>query len=122
MTFMEYGDYRFQTSSGRIRARAHGTRVYSRYQVSDAGLKVIARRCYKLRYLNARGCEAVSDDSLAVVARSCPRLRALDVGKCDVSDAGLRALAQSCPNLKKLSLRMCDLVTDRGVQCVAYYC
>nr|CAD7446888.1 unnamed protein product [Timema bartmani] len=91
-------------------------------QVSDAGLKVIARRCYKLRYLNARGCEAVSDDAITVLARSCPRLRALDIGKCDVSDAGLRALAESCPNLKKLSLRSCDLVTNRGVQCVAYYC
>lgn len=91
------------------------------HQVSDAGLKVIAKRCYKLRYLNARGCEAVSDDAIIVLARSCTRLCALDIGKCDVSDAGLRALAESCPNLKKLSLRSCDLVTDRGVQCVAYY-
>lgn len=91
-------------------------------RVSDAGLKVIARRCYKLRYLNARGCEAVSDDSITVLARSCPRLRALDIGKCDVSDTGLHALAESCPNLKKISLRNCDMITDRGVQCIAYYC
>ncbi len=30
-------------------------------QISDAGLKQIARHCYKLRYLNVRGCETVSD-------------------------------------------------------------
>ncbi|XP_049768369.1 uncharacterized protein LOC126106174 [Schistocerca cancellata] len=61
-------------------------------------------------------------DAIAVLARLCPRLRALGIGKCDVSDAWLRAFAESCPNLKKLSVRSCDLVTDRGVQCVAYYC
>lgn len=91
-------------------------------QVSDAGLKVIARRCYKLRYLNARGCEAVGDDSIIMLAHSCARLRALDIGKCDVSDAALHALAESCPNLKKISLKNCDMITDRGIQCVAYYC
>jgi F-box/leucine-rich repeat protein 7 len=50
-------------------------------KVSDVGLKYLARRCYKLRYLNARGCEAISDDSIMVLARSCPRLRALDIGE-----------------------------------------
>nr|XP_018899471.1 PREDICTED: F-box/LRR-repeat protein 7 [Bemisia tabaci] len=91
-------------------------------QVSDVGLKVVARRCYRLRYLNVRGCEAVSDDAITVLARWCPRLRALDLGKCDVSDAGLHALAECCPNLKKLSLRSCDLITDIGVQYIAFFC
>lgn len=50
-------------------------------KVSDVGLKYLARRCYKLRYLNSRGCEAISDDSITILARSCPRLRALDIGK-----------------------------------------
>lgn len=31
-------------------------------QMSDSGLKQVARFCYKLRYLNVRGCEAVSDE------------------------------------------------------------
>lgn len=91
-------------------------------QVSDAGLKVIARRCYKLRYLNCRGCEAVSDDSIIMLAHSCARLRSLDIGKCDISDTALQALAESCPNLKKISLKNCDMITDRGIQCIAYYC
>ena len=30
-------------------------------QITDAGLKQIAKHCNKLRYLNLRGCEAVSD-------------------------------------------------------------
>lgn len=91
-------------------------------QVSDVGLKYLARRCYKLRYLNCRGCEAISDDSVIVLARSCSRLRALDIGKCDVSNAGLIALAESCPNLKKLSLKNCDMISDDGIKFISYYC
>lgn len=91
-------------------------------QVSDVGLKYLARRCYKLRYLNCRGCEAISDDSIIVLARSCSRLRSLDIGKCDVSDAGCFALAESCPNLKKLSLKNCDMVSDQGIKYLSYYC
>ena len=78
--------------------------------------------CYKLRYLNVRGCEAVSDGAIASLARSCSRLRSLDVGKCDVTDAGLTALAENCPNLKKLSVKSCEMVSDQGIQCIAYYC
>ena len=91
-------------------------------KVSDVGLKYLARRCYKLRYLNCRGCEAISDDSIIVLARSCSRLRSLDIGKTDVSDAGIISLAESCPNLKKLSLKNCDMITDEGIKYISYYC
>lgn len=91
-------------------------------KVSDVGLKYLARRCYKLRYLNCRGCEAISDDSIIVLARSCVRLRSLDIGTTDVSDAGIIALAESCPNLKKLSLKNCDMITDEGIKYISYYC
>lgn len=91
-------------------------------KVSDVGLKYLARRCYKLRYVNCRGCEAVSDESITVLARSCSRLRSLDIGKTDVSDAGIIALAESCPNLKKLSLKNCDMISDEGLRYVSYYC
>lgn len=91
-------------------------------QVSDVGLKYLARRCYKLRYLNCRGCEAISDESILVLSQSCSRLRSLDIGKCDVSDVGCFALAESCPNLKKLSLKNCDMVTDSGIKFLSYYC
>lgn len=90
--------------------------------VSDVGLKYLARRCYKLRYLNCRGCEAISDESIVVLARSCSRLRSLDIGKCDVSDTGCFALAENCPNLKKLSLKSCDMVSDEGIKYISYYC
>lgn len=91
-------------------------------QISDAGVKQIARLCYKLRYLNVRGCEAVSDEAIEMLARSCSRLRSLDIGKCDVTDIGLKMLSENCPNLKKLSVKSCEMVSDQGIQSVAYYC
>ena len=91
-------------------------------QISDSGVKQIARLCYKLRYLNVRGCEAVSDEAIEMLARSCSRLRSLDIGKCDVTDVGLKMLSENCPNLKKLSVKSCEMVSDQGIQSVAYYC
>jgi hypothetical protein len=60
------------------------------FKVSDSGIRTLARRCYKLRYLNARGCGALGDDGVEAVARGCSRLRALDLGATDVSEAGLQ--------------------------------
>ena len=99
------------------------------------------RHCYKLRYLNVRGCEAVSDTALEVLARNCAKLRSLDIGKCDVTDAGLRVVAevgivmsiseiiiycenyfQRLPSLRKLSLRGCEMISDAGVAAVAAHC
>jgi hypothetical protein len=77
---------------------------------------------YVLRYLNLRGCERISDLGVEVVAVSCSRLRSLDIGKCDVTDLGLRAVGRHCPALRKLSLRGCELVTDQGLQLIAYCC
>ena len=92
-------------------------------QISDAGVKEIARLCYKLRYLNVRGCEAVSDDAIEVISKSCHRLKSLDIGKCDVTDVGLKLLAEQCGTcLRKLSLKSCEMISDAGLQSVAYYC
>ncbi len=43
-------------------------------------------------------------------------------GNCDVTNNALFALAESCPNLKKLSLKNCDMISDEGIQYIAYYC
>ncbi|GBP66154.1 hypothetical protein EVAR_83934_1 [Eumeta japonica] len=91
-------------------------------QVSDSGISTLARRCYRLRYLNARGCCALGDDGVEAIAKGCSRLRALDLGATDVGERGLQILARCCPNLKKLALRGCELITDEGLEAVAYYC
>ena len=91
-------------------------------QISDAGVKEMARLCYKLRYLNVRGCEAVSDDAIEVISKSCHRLKSFDIGKCDVTDVGLKLLSQHCTGLRKLSLKSCEMISDAGLQAVAYNC
>eukprot|EP00095_Tigriopus_kingsejongensis_P010595 maker-scaffold818_size92908-snap-gene-0.20 protein:Tk10595 transcript:maker-scaffold818_size92908-snap-gene-0.20-mRNA-1 annotation:"f-box lrr-repeat protein 7-like" len=91
-------------------------------QISDSGVQQIAKLCYKLRYLNVRGCEAVSDVALECLSKSCTRLRSLDIGKCDVTDVGLKLLGEHCPSLKKLSLKSCEMISDQGLQNIAYRC
>jgi len=39
-----------------------------------------------------------------------------------VTDLGLRAVGRHCPALRKLSVRGCEMVTDEGIQLVAYSC
>ena len=56
-------------------------------------MTAIARHCYKLRYLNVRGCANISDAAIEQLARSCgSRLRSIDLGKCDLTDSGLQVL------------------------------
>ena len=86
------------------------------------GLLHLATHCYKLRYLNLRGCSAVTDSALLSLSRGCSRLRSLDIGKCSVSDSGLGQLARQLPGLRKLSVRGCPRVGDGGVVAVARRC
>ena len=91
-------------------------------RVTDTGLRHLVSHCYKLRYLNTRGCTHITDASLLSLASSCTRLRSLDLGKCDVTDNGLRHLAHRLPGLRKLSVRGCQLVGDPGVLAVSRGC
>ena len=91
-------------------------------RVSDTGLRHLVSHCYKLRYLNTRGCAPVTDATILSLASHCSRLRSLDIGKCDVTDNGLRHLASRLPGLRKLSVRGCQLVGDPGVLAVSRGC
>jgi hypothetical protein len=90
-------------------------------QVTDQGVQQVAALCYKLRYLNLRGCPRVTDRSVAALA-GCRRLRSLDLGKCAVSDAGLAALGRGLPGLRKLSVRGCPGVGEAGLLALAASC
>jgi len=91
--------------------------------VGDRALACIAKRCRRLRYLNARGCDLVTDRGITTLVTS-RRVRALDVSYCvGVSDATLRALVQGCgAKLRRLGLRGCTAVSDYGVLALALNC
>jgi len=82
----------------------------------------VSTLCYKLRYLNLRGCHLITDASLVSLAGSCCRLRSLDLGKCSVTDSGLAALGRSLPGLRKLSVRGCHKVGEAGLLALAASC
>ena len=95
--------------------------------VGDRALVCLAERCWRLRYVNARGCRGVTDRgvvSLATSGRGRRRPRAIDVSHCDaLSDAALRALAHGAGDrLRRLSVRGCTAVSDYGLSALALHC
>ncbi len=93
-----------------------------RCAVTDAGIKMIAKGCSNLRYLNVRGCAGVTDAGVVYVAQNCLKLRSLDVGKCVITNNTLSALGIHCPQLKRLSIKGCRNLTDVGIRAVVAQC
>jgi len=94
--------------------------------VGDPALSCLADRCWRLRYVNARGCGGITDCSVMRLATSLlgRGLRALDVSDCvGVGNEALRALAHGCgAKLRRLGLRGCTAVSDHGVLALALRC
>ena len=70
----------------------------------------------------AQRCESISDNALNILARGCTRLKSLDIGKCDVTDLGLKLLGEFCTSLRKLSVKSCEMISDEGIEYIAYHC
>jgi len=94
--------------------------------VGDRALACVAECCYRLRYVNARGCRRVTDCGVIRLATSHSgrRPRAIDVSDCvGVGDQALRALAHGCGSkLRRLGVRGCTAVSDYGVLALALHC
>lgn len=81
-------------------------------------------------------CLQISDASLAAIALSCPNLHAIQLRMCKkVTDVGVRgawhgswctlltlmaAIAEACRKLEMLVLGSNNLVTDNGIEAVAF--
>ena len=64
-------------------------------------------------------CSEVTDAGVKALAKHCPGLESVNLDGCfKVTDAGVRALAEN-PGLKSVSLVGCFKVADAGVQAPA---
>lgn len=59
----------------------------------DETVALLARSCDCLQSLKLEECYEVTDDGVRALARDCPSLRHLDLGQTRVGDYGIRALA-----------------------------
>jgi len=66
--------------------------------VTDNGLRQLARQLPNIRKLSVRGCQLVGDQGVVAIARGCPGLIHLNIQDCDVSLAACRMIASACRN------------------------
>lgn len=53
--------------------------------ITDNGLRHLARQCPQLRKLSVRGCELVGDPGVLAVSRGCRELVTFNIMECDVT-------------------------------------
>lgn len=121
------------------------------YNITNSGVKALARGCGSLRHLDLTFCLKISDIALAALAagKGAKALRELSVSDCTkvtsaglvalgggcsgltriilnycrrITDVGIISLSRGCPNMKSLDLNSCVLLTDAGVISIADNC
>ncbi|KAL4216584.1 hypothetical protein ACF0H5_024307 [Mactra antiquata] len=84
--------------------------------MDDSLLSQIAMNLKGLKRLYCVSCN-VSDTGLKDIAKYCPLLEALDIGWCQgVTDHGVRVISNSCKHLEYFGLIRCDQVTIETVE------
>ena len=64
--------------------------------VTNNGLRQLAKQLPQLRKLSVRGCELVGDVGVAAVVRGCSALLHLNIQECRLSPALVRSVVSSC--------------------------
>ncbi|WMV33730.1 hypothetical protein MTR67_027115 [Solanum verrucosum] len=114
------------------------------HDVTDAGLKAIARCCPTLRDLSlwnvsfvgdeglseiAHGCHlldifqcpTITDNSLLAVAKKCTHLTFLTIDSCSkIGNKSPKVVGQNCPNLKLVILKNCPFIKDKEIEDLFY--
>ncbi|KAH0748598.1 hypothetical protein KY290_027830 [Solanum tuberosum] len=95
--------------------------------VTDAGLKAIARCCPTLRDLSLWNkldifqCPTITDNSLLAVAKKCNHLTSLTIDSCSkIGNKSPKVVGQYCLNLKLVILKNCPLIGDKGIEDLFY--
>lgn len=80
------------------------------FQISERGLKSIAKNCKQLRRLSVSRCYGVTDKAVTVLVQGCPLLTELDVGWCyKVTDHSLRLIPVHCSHFESVRIKGCNV-------------
>lgn len=66
--------------------------------VTDNGLRQLARQLPNIRKISVRGCQLVGDQGVVALARGCPGLIHLNIQDCEVSLQACKIVSSSCRN------------------------
>lgn len=80
------------------------------FQISERGLKSIAKNCKQLRRLSVSRCYGVTDKAVTALVQGCPLLTELDVGWCyKVTDHSLRLIPVHCSHFESIRIKGCNV-------------
>jgi hypothetical protein len=81
--------------------------------ITDASVMEVARRCSNLQTLNLTSCWNITDTSVLEVARRCSNLQTLNLdNNRNITDASVLEVARRCSNLQTLDLFDCRNITS----------
>jgi len=90
--------------------------------ITDKGLKELAKHCSNLTSLDLSYCDKITDDGVKALAPSLGNLTSLDLRSTNIiEDEGLKLLTKSCSNLTRLNINWCCEFTAEGIVAVAPY-
>lgn len=90
--------------------------------ITDAGIKYIAKGCTLLRSLTLFKCSHIGDSAIQSLACSATQLKILDLSYLsEITDAALHSLAEHCKELEELNLRSCQKITNDGLKYLSQY-
>ncbi|RNA17790.1 F-box LRR-repeat 2-like [Brachionus plicatilis] len=91
--------------------------------ISDQGIKCIAKGCSRLQAIEISWCINISSDGLFNFADSCSNLRHIAAkGLTNMKNRVLAKIADNCPQLISLILNNCNSLTDDGIISIADNC
>lgn len=80
------------------------------FQITEHGLKSIAKNCKQLRRLSVSRCYGVTDKAVTALVQGCPLLTELDVGWCyKVTDHSLRLIPVHCSHFESIRIKGCNV-------------
>jgi len=84
-------------------------------ELSDAGVREVARLCPNLEVCTMPGLSLLSDDGVISLAEGCKSLKQVDFSGCSrLGDVSAMSLSNNCKGLTHLDLSDAKALTDRG--------
>lgn len=90
-------------------------------EITDSGIAAVAHRCTNLEMINIAYCKEITDYSLMALSK-CYKLKILEARGCQlITSLGLAAIAMGCKELTKLDIKFCSKINDAGVLPIAQF-
>lgn len=87
-------------------------------KIGDQALQHLSQGLFHLKSLSLSACN-ITDDGLKQIAKSVHELETLNIGQCQrITDVGLKSISEQLVNLKAIDLYGCVRLTTEGLELI----